>query len=323
MHLFTTLIILWIGSIEIMQNEMTLGELITFNALVIYFFGPIERLVEIQPTIQSAIVATRRILEILDLNEEGSEKFNNIKELQNIKKIEFSNVDFRYGHRENILSNVCFSITTSQSLALIGESGSGKSTIAKLILNYYTPTNGIIKINNLPLEKLSIENLRSKISYVAQKPFLFNGTIRENLLLNSEIETTDEDLIYACQIAECWEFIKSTPSGFDTIIESNGINISGGQAQRIVLARAVLKKPDVLILDEPTSSLDTTVSNKIQENLKMINCIKIIITHDVNLSKLCDNILILEHGHILNSGNHKQLLNKSPKYSELWKNQSN
>lgn len=323
MHLFTVLIILWIGSIEVIHNNMTLGELITFNALVVYFFGPIERLVEVQPTIQSAVVATRRILEILDLNEEkANEKANSI-ELEKIEKIEFSNVDFQYGHRKKTLSDINFSINQNQSLALVGESGSGKSTIAKLILKYYNPTRGNIKINAHTLRNFKYKDIRSKIGYVSQTPFLFNGTIRDNLLLDNTISINNEELIHACQMAECWDFIKSTPHKLDTIIEGNGMNISGGQAQRIALARAILKAPDLLILDEPTSSLDTTISNKIKRNLNSINCMKIIITHDVNLSKICDNILVFSKGKILGSGNHNHLIKKSKKYNELWKNQHN
>ncbi|HFL6378402.1 TPA: peptidase domain-containing ABC transporter, partial [Staphylococcus aureus] len=323
MHLFTTLVILWIGSIEVMKNNMTLGELITFNALVVYFFGPIERLIEIQHTLQSAIVATRRVLEILDLNTEKSNEKKEITVLEKIKKIKFSAVNFQYGHREKILSDITFSVYENQSLALVGESGSGKSTISKLLLKYYNPTSGVIKFNNSSLENYTFKDIRSKIGYVSQNPFLFNGTIKDNLLLNNKTLVKDEDLIHACKMAECWDFIKSMPNVFDTIIEGNGINLSGGQAQRIVLARAILKNPDVLILDEPTSSLDTTVSNKIKNNLKTINCIKIIITHDINLSQDCDDILVFSKGKILNQGSHNHLLNESEKYREFWKNKIN
>lgn len=318
MHLITTLIILWVGSTKVINGEITLGELLTFNALAIYFFGPIERLVEAQNTLQSAIVATRRVIEILDLKKEEKSNYNYSK--LNINNICFSKVSFRYGYRDNILSKINLNIEENQTLALVGESGSGKSTIAKLLLKYYLPTEGKILINNIDSQKINTSTLRNKIGYVSQNSYLFNGTIKENLLLNRDIDATT--IIKACKIAEIHDFIYSLPQGYDTMIENNGSNLSGGQIQRLSIARAILKKPQILVLDEPTSSLDISISNAIKRNLKSISCITIMITHDLNMAKNCDQIALISNGLILEKGLHSELLSKNNYYYNLWSYQN-
>ena len=314
MHLLTTLIILWVGSTKVINGEITLGELLTFNALVVYFFGPIERLVESQYTLQSAIVATRRVIEILDLKKE--EKLDDYSsENCLINDVRFLDVSFQYGYRKNILSKVSFSVEKNQTLALIGESGSGKSTIAKLLLKYYEPTEGSILINGMDNKKIDTSTMRKEIGYVSQSNYLFNGTIRDNLIING---TSDIDqIINACKIAEIHEFIQNLPQGYDTMIENNGSNFSGGQLQRLAIARAILKNPQILILDEPTSSLDLSTSNAIKRNLKTLQCIIIIITHDLSMAKNCDQIVLLSSGRILEKGTHTELLNQSNYYFDL------
>lgn len=290
MHLFTTLVILWVGSIQVMEGNLTLGELITFNTLVIYFFGPMERLVETQPIIQSAIVATRRILEILDLDIENQEE--NINPIE-IKNIEFNNVSFSYGYKKNILNNINLKINRGENIAILGKSGSGKSTLSKLLLKYYVPNEGQININGVNSNKYSISNIREKIGYVAQEEFLFNGTLYDNLFLNKKDNLNKKDLINVCEITASLDFINNLPHKFNTIVENNGENFSGGQIQRIALARAILKNPDILVLDEPTSSLDKETSDKIKENLIKIKYTKIILTHDIEFAKKCDKIFII------------------------------
>uniref|UniRef100_UPI0037CB9AE6 peptidase domain-containing ABC transporter n=1 Tax=Staphylococcus hyicus TaxID=1284 RepID=UPI0037CB9AE6 len=322
MGLISMLLILWIGSTKVMNGDMTLGELLTFNALVVYYLGPVERLLESQSVIQSALVATKRVIEIIELEQENytnSEKKDSIHFGSNIS---FNNVSFYYGEREKVLNNINFSIQKGQKVALVGESGSGKSTIAKLLLNYYEPQYGEIHIDKHTLNNLNLTEWRSKLAYVSQQNFVFYGTVKDNLTIGSKKQNfTEEELIEACKIAEAHSFISQLPQGYNTILETNGENLSGGQIQRISLARAILSKPEILILDEPTSSLDSSTEKKIQSNLYELDTTLLIISHRLSVVCDCDNIIVLKNGRVLEQGTHKELLNTKREYYKLWENQ--
>ncbi|MBE9430344.1 peptidase domain-containing ABC transporter [Staphylococcus warneri] len=296
MGLFTILIILWIGSFKVMDNQLSLGELLTFNALVVYFIDPLERLIQSQLTIQSAIVATRRVVEILDLEKEQSLKLNNI---ENIESIKIDSLGFNYGYRNEILKNININIKKNTSTAIIGESGSGKSTLVKLLLKYYSPSSGKILINNSDITNISTQDIRKCIGYVPQAAFLFFGSIKDNLTLNRNDTFKDSEIIRACKIAKIHDFIINLPQGYNTILENNGENLSGGQKQRIEIARAILKNPDVLILDEPTSSLDVYTSQAIIDNILMLNITTIVITHEINLIENFDEIITMSEGKVV------------------------
>lgn len=296
MGLFTILIILWIGSFKVMDNQLSLGELLTFNALVVYFIDPLERLIQSQLTIQSAIVATRRVVEILDLEKEQSLKLNNI---ENIESIKIDSLGFNYGYRNEILKNININIKKNTSTAIIGESGSGKSTLVKLLLKYYSPSSGKILINNSDITNISTQDIRKCIGYVPQAVFLFFGSIKDNLTLNRNDTFKDSEIIRACKIAKIHDFIINLPQGYNTILENNGENLSGGQKQRIEIARAILKNPDVLILDEPTSSLDVYTSQTIIDNILMLNITTIVITHEINLIENFDEIITMSEGKVV------------------------
>lgn len=296
MGLFTILIILWIGSFKVMDNQLSLGELLTFNALVVYFIDPLERLIQSQLTIQSAIVATRRVVEILDLEKEQSLKLNNI---ENIESIKIDSLGFNYGYRNEILKNININIKKNTSTAIIGESGSGKSTLVKLLLKYYSPSSGKILINNSDITNISTQDIRKCIGYVPQAAFLFFGSIKDNLTLNRNDTFKDSEIIRACKIAKIHDFIINLPQGYNTILENNGENLSGGQKQRIEIARAILKNPDVLILDEPTSSLDVYTSQTIIDNILMLNITTIVITHEINLIENFDEIITMSEGKVV------------------------
>lgn len=296
MGLFTVLIILWIGSFKVMDNQLSLGELLTFNALVIYFIDPLERLIQSQLTIQSAIVATRRVVEILDLEKEQGLNLNNI---ENIESIKIDSLDFNYGYRNEILKNININIKKNTSTAIVGESGSGKSTLVKLLLKYYSPSSGKILINNSNITNISTQDIRKCIGYVPQAAFLFFGSIKDNLTLNRDDTFKDSEIIRACKIAKIHDFIINLPQGYNTILENNGENLSGGQKQRIEIARAILKNPDVLILDEPTSSLDMDTSQTIIDNILMLNITTIVITHEINLIENFDKVITMSEGEVV------------------------
>ncbi|UXU84303.1 peptidase domain-containing ABC transporter [Mammaliicoccus sciuri] len=316
-------VILWIGSYYVIYDQMTLGELITFNALVVYFLGPIERMIDAQPIIQSAIVASRRIVEILDLDIEDKEVA--VSEFLFQDQIRVNHLYFNYGHREEILKDINISIHKNKFVALVGESGSGKSTLAQLLVNYYQAKQGDIQIDKRKIQSIEINSLRNNMGYVSQKNFFFSGSIIENLLLGNEKNITMDDIILACKNAEIHEFIEQLPQGYNTTLEANGDNLSGGQLQRLALARLYIKNPEVFILDEVTSALDSITENKIINNLHNISKkgkTVIIISHKLSTIENVDKIYCMKNGEIIEEGNHKQLLSNRSEYYTLWKNQT-
>ncbi|BAX07194.1 ABC transporter ATP-binding protein (plasmid) [Staphylococcus aureus] len=323
LSLLISTVILWIGSYYVINNQMTLGELITFNALVVYFLGPIERMIDAQPVIQSAIVASRRIVEILDLEVEDKE--NAVSEFSFNNQIQISNLYFNYGHREDLLKDINITIPKDTFVALVGESGSGKSTLAKLLVNYYQAKQGDIQIDQKNIVSIENKSLRKNIGYVSQKNFFFSGSIIENLLLGNDKHITMDEIIWACKNAEIHDFIEELPQGYQTTLEADGDNFSGGQLQRLALARLYIKNPEVFILDEVTSALDSTTENKIINNLHSVSKkgkTVIIISHKLSTIEKVDNIYCLKNGRIVEQGNHKQLLSNRSEYYTLWKNQT-
>lgn len=315
--------ILWIGSIQVLNGKISFGELLTFNALLAYFLSPIENIINLQPTVQTALVAAERLSEILDLELEKSEQEDKKINPNTIKgNIEFKNVDFRYGSRNLILKNINMTIKKGERIALVGESGSGKTTLAKLLLNFYQCEKGEILVNNYNLLDINIESLRDKIAYISQETFLFNGTILENLMLGNPY-LTYEEIIDACEKAQIHDFINSLPLRYNTLVEENGSNFSGGQKQRLSIARAILRKPEILIMDEATSNLDSITEKAIERTIHKFSegMTTIIIAHRLSTIMRCDNIYILEKGEIKEKGNHEELLNQKGRYYKLWKEQ--
>ena len=317
------IVILWIGTLQVLNGKISFGELLTFNALLVYFLNPIENIINLQPTLQTAVVAAERLSEILDLSlEKAEDEHKKINPSSLNGKIEFKNVDFRYGTRQLILKNINMIINKGERVALVGESGSGKTTIAKLLLNFYQCEKGEIIVNGYNLLDINVEALRDKIAYISQETFLFNGTIIENLKLGNPY-LTYEEIIEACKKAQIHDFINSLPLRYNTLVEENGSNFSGGQKQRLSIARAILRKPEILIMDEATSNLDSITEKAIENTIHEFSegMITIIIAHRLSTIMRCDNIYILEKGEIKEQGNHNELLEKQGLYYELWKEQ--
>ncbi|EHK2440410.1 peptidase domain-containing ABC transporter [Clostridium perfringens] len=317
------IIILWVGTVQVLSGKISFGELLTFNALLVYFLTPIENMINLQPKLQTAIVASERLSDILDLKLEKSEEEHKKINPESLKgKIEFKNVDFRYGTRQLILKNINLTFNQGERIALVGESGSGKTTLVKLLLNFYQCENGEITINDYNLIDINLESLRDKIAYISQETFLFNGTIIENLMLGNPY-LTYEEIIDACKRAQIHDFINSLPLRYNTLVEESGANFSGGQKQRLAIARAILKNPEILIMDEATSNLDSITEKAIEKTIREFSegITTIIIAHRLSTIKRCDNIYILEKGEIKEKGTHKELLYKKGKYYELWKEQ--
>lgn len=316
-------IILWVGVVNVLNGNMTLGSLITFNALLAYFLDPVKNLINLQPTMQTAIVAAERLGEILDLE---------LEKVQNERRtlaptslnlpIRIENLDFRYGTRRLVLENINMTINAGEKIALVGESGSGKTTLSKLLMNFYPWEKGEIFIGDYNLKDINLEALRNRIAYISQDIFLFSGTIRENLELGNE-DATMEDIIEACRLSKADEFINNMPLRYETMLEENGANLSGGQKQRLAIARALLKKPDILIMDEATSNLDSITEKAIEKTINSLsrNITTIIIAHRLSTIMRCDKIFVMEQGKFIEQGTHNELIARKGRYYDLWKDQ--
>ena len=316
------LVILWIGATYVIKGELTIGELITFNALLGYFINPIKNLINLQPSIQTAVVAADRLGEILDIapeyNDEQDQSDNKIR----FSKVSISNLDFRYGTRDLVLRHINLEIHRGEKIAFVGESGSGKTTLAKLLVRLYEQEKGSIKLDSSDIREFSISQIRNNISYISQNTFLFSGTIKENLLFGNS-DATDYDISQVCKMCELEEYINSLPLKLNTRIEENGKNLSGGQKQRLAIARALLNNPEILIMDEATSNLDYITEKSIEKTINTFsgNMTTIIIAHRLSTIKDCDKIFVFRNGEIVETGNHKDLLNQKGYYYQLWNGQ--
>ncbi len=319
-------VILWMGAMQVLKGNMTIGELITYNALLAYFLNPIENLIGIQPTMQSALVAGERLNEVFDLDAEKSEEeYNKISPKQLSGKIECSNVTFRYGTRKNVLNNISFSIKPGSQVAFVGESGSGKTTISKLLMHYYESQEGDIYYDDYHIKEINRTALRDKIAYVSQESFFFSASIYENLCFGLERSVTLEEVIQVCKQAYVHEFVGELPLRYETHLEENASNLSGGQRQRLAIARALLKKPDILILDEATSNLDSTTEKHITDMLKELGLqgvTVIMIAHRLSTIQHANQIFVMGKGNIIEQGSHEELLFHKGEYYRLWKNQT-
>ncbi|NFI93587.1 peptidase domain-containing ABC transporter [Clostridium botulinum] len=316
--------ILWLGGVFVLKGEITIGELISFNALLAYYIGPIERLINLQPQLQSAVVASDRLGEILDLELEKSlDEDKKVKPKSLLGNIALKDVNFRYGVRELVLKNININIKSGEKIALVGESGSGKTTIAKLLMGFYEIEKGEIILNDYNLKDINKEALRDKISYISQDSFFFSGTIKENLQFANK-SLTDEEMICACKKTKIHDYINSLPLKYETPLEERGSNLSGGQRQRLSIARALLKNPDILIMDEATSNLDSITEKAIQKTMEECsgNITSIIIAHRLSTIMKCDKIYVLDNGKIVEEGSHKELIEKIGYYYRLWSGQS-
>lgn len=318
------LVLMYFGIMQVIEGKITLGSFMAFNTLAGYFMEPVSNLVSLQLSLQEANISMKRFSEILDYDEEQPETEQNM--YQDIEKIEgdieIKHVTFRYGNRKPAINDVSLTIPKGKKVALVGASGSGKTTIAKLLLKYYEPENGIITIDGVDINEISNKSLRRAISYVPQTIELFSKSIYDNIRVSRMSATLDE-VKEAAKAADAHDFIRKLPMQYYTFLEEAGNGLSGGEKQRIALARAFLKKNEFYILDESTSNLDFATENIIFDMIynKLKNKSMLIVAHRLATVKNCDVIIVMDEGSIVEQGSHEELLALRGKYYELWEMQ--
>lgn len=229
----------------------------------------------------------------------------------------FKGIHYKYEYGQDILSDINLTIKQGSKIALVGISGSGKSTLAKMMVNFYSPNQGEIRLGDMNLNQIDKKSLRQHINYLPQQPYVFNGTILENLLLGAKEGTTREDILRAVELAEIREDIERMPLNYQTELTSDGTGISGGQRQRIALARALLTDAPILILDEATSSLDILTEKRIVDNLMNLDKTLIFIAHRLTIAERVEKVVVLDRGKIVEEGNHADLLAQNSFYTHL------
>ncbi|MGS2763446.1 peptidase domain-containing ABC transporter [Sinomicrobium sp. M5D2P9] len=317
-----TIILLWSGSYFVIDREITPGELLSFYAIIGYFTGPVSQLVGANKQIQNAWIAADRLFEIMDLErEEQEDKIKLTRE--NMGDIAFRNVFFRYGTRVEVFKDFSLDIPKGKITAVIGESGSGKSTLISLLQNIYPIQKGKIIIGEYDLKYIENSSLRDLVGVVPQKIDLFGGNVVENIAVG-EFQPNMERIMEICKSIGILPFIENLPNGFATYLGENGATLSGGQKQRIAIARALYKQPEILVLDEATSSLDSTSESfvlKTIANLREKNKTIVVIAHRLSTVVHADKIVVLDKGEVIEEGSHKELYHSKGHYYKLWQQQ--
>ncbi len=317
---FFTIILLWAGSYFVINRELSPGELLSFYALIGYFTGPASSLIGANKNIQDALIAADRLFEIIDLETEETNANKVILTPELMGDIVFNNVSFRYGTRTTVFDGLHLNIKKGNSTAIVGESGSGKSTLLSLLQNLYPLKEGNITIGGLDLQHISNSSLRQMVGVVPQHIDLFSGTIIDNIAVG-ETEPDMQRILFLSKLIGIDEFIQQLPNTYNSIVSEQGVNLSGGQRQRLAIARALYRNPEILILDEATSSLDPTSEQKVQDALRWFQTqgkTIIIIAHRLTTIKHCNNILVLHKGQLVEQGSHHELLHSQGHYTQLW-----
>jgi ATP-binding cassette subfamily B protein len=305
----------------VLYNKISLGDIAVFFTYSRMFSGPINNISQIINNVQSALASAERVFNVFDEQEEPKDSTDKlITEPRGI--VEFENVCFRYVEEKPLIENMNLKVNSGELIAIVGPTGSGKTTFVNLLMRFYDVNSGSIKVDGVDIREIPRNNLRSIFGMVLQDTWLFRGTFRENITYG-KMDATDEEVISAAKSANVHDFIMSYPDGYDTMLDEGGGNISQGQQQLITIARAILADPAVLILDEATSSVDTRTEMHIQEAMKtlMKGRTSFVIAHRLSTIRNADKILVMRRGSIVEQGTHEELMEANGFYAMLYNSQ--
>ncbi len=311
-------LVLWFGGAQVMAGALDAGELMAFILYAgLFFYEPITKLHGLNQMMQSARAAAARVFDILDAETERTDRTRQLVEPV-AGEVKYENVGFAYENDRDILKNISLHARAGEMIALVGPTGAGKSTVVSLLPALYEFTSGSITIDGQNIADISLDSLRSRISVVSQEAFLFNGSIRENILYG-KLDASEEEMISAAKAANCHDFIIDLPKGYDSHVGERGIKLSVGEKQRVSIARALLKNAPILVLDEATASVDTATEKLIQEALDrlMQGRTSFVIAHRLSTIRKADQILVLRNGEIVERGSHEQLISDDGLYAKL------
>ena len=325
MGLFSTVgpaLIYWWGGRMVMSDAVTIGTIVAFVAYLTRLYGPVSSLATVYVDVQAALALFERIFEYLDTESDVKDPPRALDLSSMRGEIQFDHVSFEYVPSRRAIDDVSFRVEAGQLAALVGPSGAGKTTVTYLLPRLYDPTLGTVRMDGHDLPDLSLDSLRSGMGVVTQEPFLFHSTITENLLY-SRPDATQDEMVTACRAEQLHEFIAGLPEGYDTMVGERGYRLSGGEKQRLAIARVILKDPRVLILDEATSHLDSLSESLIRAALEplFLERTSVVIAHRLSTVLRSDVILVLDRGRLVERGTHRELLAAGGHYALVYEEQ--
>jgi len=311
-------IMLVMSAYAIKNGDIDVGGFVVINAYMFQLYQPLNWLGSVYREIRQALTDMENMFSLLEVSTTSEDSLKDIPQ-SNVAEIRFENVSFDYDVRRTIIKNISFNVPNGKKVAIVGPTGAGKSTISRLLFKFYDPKAGGIYINNININNISQKSLRQIIGVVPQDAVLFNDTIYYNIAYGNT-EATKEEVISAAQNADIHDFISTLPDGYETIVGERGLKLSGGEKQRVAIARTILKNPKIFFFDEATSALDTSTEKEIQKNLENVSKDKttLIIAHRLSTAANADNIIVLDQGIIIEQGTHESLLLEKGKYFEMW-----
>jgi ABC-type transport system involved in Fe-S cluster assembly fused permease/ATPase subunit len=314
-------IMLVMSAFGIKNGDINVGGFVVINAYMLQLYQPLNFLGSVYREIRQALTDMENMFSLLEVSVVSKDIREDMPQ-SNDADIRFDKVSFDYDIRRTIIKDISFTVPNGKKVAIVGPTGAGKSTISRLLFKFYNPKSGEIYINNININKVSEESLRQIIGVVPQDTVLFNETIYYNIAYG-KIEATKEEVISAAKNADIHDFISVLPDGYETIVGERGLKLSGGEKQRVAIARTILKNPKIFFFDEATSALDTSTEKEIQKNLENVSKDKttLIIAHRLSTAANADNIIVLDKGVIIERGTHESLLLKKGKYFEMWEKQ--
>ncbi len=312
--------VLIMAALDVQSGVLTVGAFVTLNTYMLQAFQPLNFLGSVYREIRQSLIDMENLFDVL--SEPVERDVASGKSLPMRSNIEFTNVRFGYREDRDVLNGINFSIPEGQTVAVVGETGSGKTTLARLLLRFYDPTAGHISIGGMDIQEVSRAELRRAIGVVPQDTVLFNETLRYNILYGN-FDATEDQMTEALMVAGLTSFVKDLPEGLETMVGTRGMKLSGGEKQRVAIARAVLKHPSIMVFDEATSALDTATEAAIQGHLEQVAASQttFVIAHRLSTITQSDQILVLANGEIVEQGRHDELIHQGGRYAELWKAQ--